>query len=60
MRGTAMAAVPTSVSLCPKPDEVFLPNLYNPLDPVSPAAAIVVDTPPTRRSRKELSNDEHD
>jgi hypothetical protein len=38
-------AVQTSVSLCPKPDEAFLPNLYNPLDSVSPAVVIVVDIP---------------
>ena len=59
MRGIATAVVPTSVSLCPKPDEAFLPNLYDLLDSVSPAVVIVVDIP-NRRSRKELPNDEHD
>jgi polyhydroxyalkanoate synthesis regulator phasin len=36
----------TSASLCPKPDEAFLPNLYDLLDSVSPAVAIVVFIPP--------------
>jgi polyhydroxyalkanoate synthesis regulator phasin len=46
VHGIVTAAVPTSASLCPKPDEAFLPNLYKPLESVSPAAVIVVDIPP--------------